>query len=62
MEQLFRKTILVALIAALGLATLPFISASAAGEYDPTVPTATNLGEKALGAPAPYLRTDGTCR
>lgn len=38
MKQLFRKTIFVALIAALGLAALPVVSASAAGEYDPSVP------------------------
>ena len=38
MKQLFRKTIFVALIAALGLAALPFVSAFAAGTYDPSAP------------------------
>jgi phosphoserine phosphatase len=45
MKTLFRKTIvfpellcLLALIAALGMAALPFVSASAAGKYDPPVP------------------------
>lgn len=38
MKKLFRKTILIALVAALGLASLPFVSVSAAGAYDPTVP------------------------
>lgn len=38
MKTLFRKTILFALIAALGVASLPFASASAAGEYDPPAP------------------------
>ena len=36
MKMLFRKTILLALVAALGLAAMPFVSVSAAGEYDPT--------------------------
>ena len=40
MIMLFRKTILFALVAALGLAAMPFISASAAGEHDPTPPPA----------------------
>lgn len=38
MKTLFRKTVLFALVAALGLASLPFVSVSAAGVYDPTVP------------------------
>lgn len=38
MKLLFRKTILIALVAALGLASLPLVSASAAGAYDPPVP------------------------
>lgn len=38
MKTLFRKTILVAIIAALGLAAMPFVSVSAAGEYDPPLP------------------------
>lgn len=38
MQRLLKKTILFALVAALGLAALPFVSASAAEEYDPTPP------------------------
>ena len=38
MKTLFRKTILFALVAALGVAAMPFVSVSAAGEYDPTPP------------------------
>jgi hypothetical protein len=38
MKMLFRKTILLALVAALGLASLPFISVSAAGEGQTRTP------------------------
>ena len=38
MKTLFRKTILFALIVTLGLAAMPFVSVSAAGEYEPTPP------------------------
>jgi hypothetical protein len=38
MKRLFRKTILLALLATLGLAALPLVSASAAEEHDPSVP------------------------
>lgn len=38
MKILFRKTILFALVLALGLASLPLINVSAAGAYDPPVP------------------------
>ena len=38
MKQFFRKTILLALIAALAAASLPFVSVSAAGENDPSIP------------------------
>jgi hypothetical protein len=38
MKTLFRKTILLALVLALGLASLPLVSASAAGAYGPPVP------------------------
>ena len=38
MKTLFKKTILFALVAALGLASLPFVTVSAAGAYDPSVP------------------------
>lgn len=38
MKALFRKTILFALIVTLGLAAIPFVSVSAAGESGPTSP------------------------
>jgi hypothetical protein len=38
MKILLRKTILSGIILVLGLAAMPFVSASAAGEYDPTPP------------------------
>ena len=38
MKTLFRKTILLALVAALGLATMPLVSVSAAGQLDPPTP------------------------
>ncbi len=43
MKMLFRKTILLALVAALGMASLPFVNVAAAGDtltsvYDPAVP------------------------
>lgn len=38
MKKLLRKTVLFALIAALGVAAMPYISVSAAGAYDPTPP------------------------
>jgi hypothetical protein len=40
MKLLFRRTILFALALALGLASLPLVSVSAAGAYDPPVPGA----------------------
>ena len=40
MKTLFRKTIFVALVVGLSLAAMPFMSVSAAGEYDPTPPPA----------------------
>jgi hypothetical protein len=36
MKMLFKKTVLIALVAALGVASLPFVSVSAAGANDPT--------------------------
>ena len=48
MKMLFRKTILFALVAALGLASLPFVSASAAGAYDPPVPGEKQLSNERL--------------
>ena len=38
MKTLFKKTILLALVAALGLAAMPFVSVFAAGANDPTPP------------------------
>ena len=38
MKILFRKAILFALVMVLGMAAMPFVSVSAAGEYDPTPP------------------------
>jgi hypothetical protein len=43
-KMLFKKTILVALIAALALAALPLTGASAAKKYDPPTPPATGRG------------------
>jgi hypothetical protein len=40
MKALFRKTIFVALVVILSLAAMPFVSVSAAGEYEPTPPPA----------------------
>ena len=40
MKILFRKMVLLAIVGALGMAALPFVSASAAGEFDPPVPPA----------------------
>src|SRR5262245_22163202 len=40
MKTLFKKTILFALVMVLGFAAIPFVSVSAAGEYDPTPPPA----------------------
>lgn len=38
MKLLFKKTLLIALVAALAVASLPLVSVSAAGEYEPPVP------------------------
>jgi len=38
MKQFFKKTILFALVAALAVASLPFVSVSAAGAQDPSTP------------------------
>jgi hypothetical protein len=48
MNILFRKTILLALVAVLGLAAMPFVSASAAGEYDPTPPPDKQISNERL--------------
>jgi hypothetical protein len=48
MKHLFKKTILLAVIAALGAASLPFVSVSAAGAYDPTPPPQGELTNERL--------------
>lgn len=48
MKTLFKKTILIALVAALGMASLPFVSVSAAGAYDPPVPPEKQLSNERL--------------
>ena len=53
MKMLFRKTILFALVAALGVAAMPFVSASAAGDtltnaYDPTPPPQGQISNERL--------------
>jgi hypothetical protein len=46
MKNVFKKTILLALVAALGLASLPFVSVSAMGTDDPTPPQGQVTDEK----------------
>ena len=46
MKLFFKKSMLIALIAALGLASLPFVSALAQGASDPTPPAGTNSNER----------------
>jgi len=46
MKLLFRKTLLVALVAALGLASLPFVGVSALGSDDPQPPQGVVSNEK----------------
>jgi uncharacterized protein (UPF0335 family) len=48
MKTLFRKTILVALVIALGLAAMPFVSVSAAGMYDPPAPPQRQFSNERL--------------
>jgi hypothetical protein len=48
MKTLLRKTILFALIATLGMAAMPFVSASAAGAYDPTPPPQGQISNERL--------------
>ena len=45
---LFRKTILLALVAALGVASLSFVSAAALGAYDPAPPPQGELTDERL--------------
>ena len=48
MKLLFRKTILFALVTALGVASLPLVRASAAGAYDPPVPPQKQISNERL--------------
>jgi hypothetical protein len=48
MKKLFKKTILIALVAALAVASQPFVSVSAAGAYDPPVPGEKQLSNERL--------------
>lgn len=48
MKILFKKTILVAMIAAMGLASLPFVSAFAAGSSDPSTPPHGEMTDERL--------------
>ncbi|MEW6084514.1 MAG: hypothetical protein AB1607_07960 [Chloroflexota bacterium] len=48
MKFLFKKTILLALVAALGVASLSFVSVSAAGAKDPTPPPQGELTDERL--------------
>lgn len=48
MKTLFTKTILIALLAALGLASLPFVSVSAAAANNPTSPAQARISNERL--------------
>jgi hypothetical protein len=48
MKMLFKKTILFALVMVLGVAAMPFVSVSAAGEYDPTPPPQGQISNERL--------------
>jgi len=48
MKNIFKKTILFALIAALGMASLPFVSVAAQGADDPTPPPAGQVSNEKL--------------
>lgn len=48
MKTLFRKTILLAIVAALGMASLLLASVSAAGDYDPPVPEQRQIPNERL--------------
>lgn len=48
MKQLFKKTILFALIAALAVAAMPFVGVSAMGQNDPTTPPAEKVSDERL--------------
>lgn len=48
MKQLFKKTIMIALVAALAVAAMPFAGASAMGNADPTPPPAGDISKEKL--------------
>jgi hypothetical protein len=48
MTRSIKKIVLLALVAALGVASLPFVSVSAAGAYDPPVPPQRQLSNERL--------------
>jgi hypothetical protein len=48
MKTLLTKTILLAIVAALGMASLPLASVSAAGDYDPPVPEQRQITNERL--------------
>ncbi len=48
MKQLFKRTILFALIAALAVAAMPFVGVSAMGQNDPTTPPAEKVSDERL--------------
>jgi hypothetical protein len=56
MKNSFKKTLLIALVVALGLASLPLVSASAMGQYDPPPPEREVSDEKLENIWARQLR------
>jgi hypothetical protein len=48
MKLFFNKSVLLAIVAALMMATLPFVSASAAGQYDPPTPQSGQITDERL--------------
>ena len=57
MKMLLKKTVLFAVVVTLGLASMPSIIASAAGEYDPTPPQGNVSNERLERVWARQLRT-----
>jgi len=57
MKMFFKKTVLFALVAALGVAAMPFVGASAAGQNDPPTPQGEISNERLEQAWARQLRT-----
>jgi hypothetical protein len=56
MKNIFKKTLLIAMVAALAVASLPLVSASAAGAYDPPPPERKLSGERLENIWARQLR------